>query len=128
MDANGEDGLAYFSSYASSIDDPGDDSSVVSINLLAGPGEEINSTWNDGYYHLGSGTSMATPHVTGVVALVLRVRGCTPENRLAPGCTPDEIISLLKTSGAEDLWSTGTDVYFGYGLVDAEKAVNLATQ
>jgi len=128
MDTNAEDGLAYFSSYASSIDEPNDDSSVVSINLLAGPGEEINSTWNDGYYHLGSGTSMATPHVTGVVALVLRARGCTPENRLASGCTPNEIISFLKTNGVEDLGTDGTDVYFGYGLIDAEKAVNSATQ
>ena len=129
MDANGEDGLAYFSSYASSIDEPNDDSSVVSINLLAGPGEEINSTWNDGYYHEGSGTSMATPHVTGVVALVLRAKGCTSENRLAPGCTPNEIISFLKTNGInEDLGLTGTDVHFGYGLIDAEAAVNSVTQ
>ena len=128
MDANGEDGLAYFSSYASSIDELNDDSSVVSINLIAGPGEEINSTWNDGYYHEGSGTSMATPHVTGAVALVLKAKGCTSGNRLAPGCTPNEIISFLKTNGVEDLGSTGTDVHFGYGLVDAEKAVNSATQ
>ena len=129
MDANGEDGLAYFSSYASSVNEPNDDSSVASINLLAGPGEEINSTWNDGYYHEGSGTSMATPHVTGAVALVLRAKGCTSENRLASGCTPNEIISFLKTNGInEDLGLTGTDVYFGYGLIDAEKAVNSAIQ
>jgi len=124
MDSNGEDGLAYFSSYASSTDNPGDDSSVVSINLLSGPGEDINSTWNDGYYHEGSGTSMATPHVTGAVALVLKAKGCTSQDRLVDGCMPDDIINLLQTNGVEDLGPAGTDRYFGYGLIDVEEAVN----
>ncbi len=119
---NINDQLAYFSSYASDVNQ------AIEVNLIAAPGENINSTWNDGYYHLGSGTSMATPHVTGVVALVLRARGCTSEDRLAIGCVPNEIISLLKTNGVEDLGLEGIDVYFGYGLIDAEKAVNSVTQ
>ncbi len=40
---------------------------------LAAPGEEIYSTWfeNDHAYHVSSGTSMAAPHVTGALALMM---------------------------------------------------------
>lgn len=37
---------------------------------LAAPGEEILSSSNDGEYAWGSGTSMAAPHVAGVLALM----------------------------------------------------------
>ncbi|GLI05027.1 aerolysin [Paenibacillus tyrfis] len=40
------------------------------INIYA-PGEKVYSTWLHGKYHELSGTSMATSHVTGVIALML---------------------------------------------------------
>lgn len=60
-----------------------------------------------------AGTSMASPHVAGVAALV---KGANPN------LTPDQIFEILK--------STATDLknknYYGYGLVNAEAAVQKA--
>lgn len=61
---------------------------------LAAPGEDIYSTLNDGYvgpssstYGTMNGTSMATPHVAGVAALVLN---------LNPSFTPDQVAGRIK--------------------------------
>lgn len=78
---------------------------------LAAPGVDILSTWNDGGYEGKSGTSMAAPHVSGTVALVL-----------ASGLyTVDEVRSILQAT-ADDLGAAGWDSKYGYGLLDAEEA------
>ncbi|MDT5061295.1 MAG: hypothetical protein QOH63_1754 [Acidobacteriota bacterium] len=40
---------------------------------IAAPGKEILSTWLNGEFYVASGTSMATPEVAGVAALVLSI-------------------------------------------------------
>jgi serine protease len=72
----------------------------------------VNATLYD-YY---SGTSMACPHVAGVAALVF---AAVPYN-----ITPTEVSNILFNS-AEDLGEAGRDDTFGYGLVDANAALNL---
>ncbi|MEZ5578999.1 MAG: S8 family serine peptidase [Candidatus Competibacteraceae bacterium] len=69
-------------------------------------------------YAIWQGTSMATPHVAGVLALMKSV---------APNLTPQDIDTLL-TSGAltEDLGTPGRDDQFGDGLINAYKAVVVA--
>ncbi len=69
-------------------------------------------------YGIYQGTSMATPHVAGVMALMKAV---------APGLKPQAIANLL-TSGAltDDLGAPDKDDQFGYGLINASKAVAAA--
>ncbi len=64
-------------------------------------------------YEAWDGTSMATPHVAGVAALVWSAN---------PAWTNVEIREAL-TATAEDLGPTGRDVMFGYGLVQALDAL-----
>jgi len=59
------------------------------LDLLA-PGEEINSTSRSGGYVSMDGTSMAAPHVVGVIALMLE------KNK---NLTPDELLFKMKQSG-----------------------------
>jgi subtilisin family serine protease len=62
------------------------------------------------------GTSMATPHVTGVVALIWSAN---------PGLSNSTVESYLFSS-ATDLGAAGYDTTYGYGLVNADAAVALA--
>ena len=70
-----------------------------------------------GDYGYMSGTSMATPAVAGVAALVWSNH---------PTCTGQEIRSALKAT-AEDAGASGKDVYFGYGIVKAKDASDYLT-
>ncbi|MDI6591946.1 MAG: S8 family serine peptidase, partial [Patescibacteria group bacterium] len=64
-------------------------------------------------YYFFQGTSMATPHVSGVAALLIANGNAT---------TPDEVRAALQET-AEDLGTAGRDDTFGYGLVDAYAAL-----
>ncbi|MGH9002766.1 MAG: S8 family serine peptidase, partial [Acidimicrobiia bacterium] len=54
-------------------------------HVVAAPGVCVNSTWNDGGYEVISGTSMASPHVAGLVARCIDAGPCA-------GLGPAEII------------------------------------
>jgi serine protease len=61
------------------------------------------------------GTSMASPHVAGVMALMRYVN---------PGITPQQIDTLLANGNlTDDLGTAGLDRSYGYGLINADKAV-----
>jgi thermitase len=80
---------------------------------VAAPGVNIYSTVLDGTYAYMSGTSMATPHVSGVAALIW--------SRF-PDMTRDQVWAQLQYT-ADDLGAPGFDVYYGFGRVNARKAV-----
>ncbi|MCR2821430.1 S8 family serine peptidase [Lederbergia panacisoli] len=94
------DGFTNFSNYGYYID-------------LAAPGQDIYSTINGSSYQNMNGTSMASPVVSGVAALILSKN---------PLLTADQVINILTTS-SKDLGSKGWDYYYGYGRVDAYKAL-----
>jgi len=94
------DGLASFSNFG------------VSTVDLAAPGVSILSTVPGNRYAYFDGTSMATPHVSAVAALVWSY---------FPTCSGSQIRTSLNNS-ALDLGTAGRDVHFGYGLVQAKAA------
>ena len=68
------------------------------------------------YFGGFNGTSAAAPQVAGVAALMLSVN---------PNLTEAQVRTLLQQT-AKDLGTTGYDNTYGYGLVNAEKAVEMA--
>lgn len=103
---------------------------------LAAPGGNILQDFNDdGYadgvlstvqdnrngrpsYMFYEGTSMAAPHVSGVLALMKAVD---------PSLTPNDIESaLIKGELTNDAGLRGRDNLYGHGIIDAFKAVSFA--
>lgn len=80
---------------------------------VAAPGANILSLKPGGAYVKMSGTSMATPYVAGVAALVF---GACKANSVATP-TPAEFIGMLRGASVE-AGSVGRDSGYGWGIVD----------
>ncbi len=80
---------------------------------VSAPGVDIISTYPGNRYAYMSGTSMATPHVSGIVALMLEKN---------PTLTPTQVKQTLESTSI-DLGFAGKDNDYGSGRVDAYKAV-----
>ncbi len=115
--ATGRDGSkASYANYGTSVD-----IAAPGGSMYNGTSSGILSTLNSGAqkpasdaYAYYQGTSMATPHVAGVAALVLAAN---------PALTPDQVENILKSS-ARTFPKTCTDC--GAGLLDATGAVQTA--
>ena len=102
-------GRAEFSNYGQTID-------------FAAPGDQIYSTATTLFYRSGyavaDGTSMATPHVSGVAALIKSVH---------PELTGAQVIDLMKKQAAANYGRLNAPIdgreYRGYGFLDALDAV-----
>ena len=84
--AGTDDTLADFSNFGAGVD-------------LIAPGVCITSTWKGGGYQTTSGTSMASPHVSGAAALYLSDH---------PGASPAGVAAALKAAG-NLLWNAAAD-------------------
>ncbi len=80
------------------------------MKTMVGANSSVAVTASD--YSKYDGTSMATPHVAGVAALVWSYHS---------SCTNDQIRSALNAT-AEDLGAAGRDNAYGYGLIRAKAA------
>ena len=83
---------------------------------VSAPGVDILSSLPGGKYEKWSGTSMATPHVTGAIALLLQAK---------PSLTVAQVREILVKS-ADDLGTAGADNSFGAGRINMLKAYELA--
>jgi len=80
---------------------------------LSAPGVDIYSTYpNDSYAYM-SGTSMACPYASGLAALIWSE---------FPNATRDWVRAQMRYT-ADDLGPPGFDPYYGYGRIDARRAV-----
>jgi subtilisin family serine protease len=107
---------AFYTNYGSAIDyaAPGGNYDVTIPDYWL---DMVFSTYPT-YYSTGwawmCGTSMATPHVAGIAALIIEANGHS--------LTPSQVESILRRS-ADDLGKPGRDEWYGRGRVNAAQAV-----
>jgi len=105
----------YFSNYGAKIDvaAPGGSSANILSLLSSVHSTSLNSYIVGSSYLRISGTSMACPHVSGLAALLIAAR---------PDYSNTQIENAMFVS-ADDLGVAGKDNYYGYGRINALKAL-----
>ncbi len=114
--------LASYSNFGSTIDvaAPGgdatdDDGDGLIDGVFSTIGNEDSNGNVENTFGYLVGTSMATPHVSAVAALMKSV---------TPSLTPDQFDAFLAAGElTDDLGAPGRDDSFGFGLINANKAV-----
>ncbi|MCK4947724.1 MAG: S8 family serine peptidase [Candidatus Aureabacteria bacterium] len=119
------DAKSYFSNWGVKIDvaAPGSGISnpppnyepVRNILSLRAEGKAYSELVVGEKYYRQAGTSMACPHVSGLAALVISKN---------PNLTNEEVRQIIRVS-ADDLGDTGWDLNFGFGRINAYKALTV---
>ncbi len=105
--------IASFSSRGPTVD------GRIKPEIVAKGVNQFSTFPNDSYSTI-QGTSMSTPVVTGIAALV------TQQYRKTFGKTPSAaVLKTLLIAGADDLGNPGPDYTYGFGLADAKASVDL---
>jgi len=113
INANNDDLLISTFSCRGPTQCPGEGSLSIYPEVVA-PGQSIRSAWGTNEFNTISGTSMASPHVSGAVLLL---------KEAFPFLTGEEILLALYNT-ANDLGDIGEDNTYGMGIIDAYAAFN----
>ena len=92
---------------------------------LSAPGVAIKSCVPGKDWAYFNGTSMATPHVAGAIALLL---SATTIGKAIPASDRAFFIQDLLTGSVEELGESGQDHRFGFGRVDILRAIGFAKE
>jgi subtilisin family serine protease len=106
--------VAGFSSRGPTFCTPGGEAAIKPD--ISAPGVDVRSANQNGGYYYSDGTSMACPHIAGVVALL---RSVNPEIGV-------DTIKQIIYDTAYDLGDPSEDNTYGWGMVDAYEACLLA--
>ena len=88
---------------------------TYAVPTVVAPGVDVTSTVPGGYADK-PGTSMATPHVSGIAALLLSAE---------PDVSPEDLsVALTETAWKPDGESLEQDTRYGHGVVDANAAAD----
>jgi len=90
---------------------------------VSAPGVDIYSSVPGGKWEAWNGTSMATPHVAGAMALLLSKKG---KLRNLSNLKRVEIIQSLLMSTVKELGEAGQDHRYGFGRIDVLRAMGYA--
>lgn len=91
---------------------------------VSAPGVAIHSAIPNGKWAAFSGTSMATPHASGAIALLLSATSIADID----GPQRAFLIQDLLTGSVEELGETGQDQRFGFGRIDVLRAIGAAIE
>lgn len=91
---------------------------------ICAPGVDVYSCVPNGGYEFYNGTSMATPHVSGAIALLL---SATSIGTLDPFVSVHVIKELFEAT-ARPLGENGKDTRYGRGAIDIYKAIDVAKE
>ncbi|MFN4151894.1 MAG: S8 family serine peptidase, partial [Candidatus Sericytochromatia bacterium] len=122
MGNNGNSALSYPAAYNGIIAVGATDSNDTRASFsqygnhisVTAPGVNILSTFPNNSYQNMSGTSMATPAVSGLAALI---------RSLKPSLTASEVKTKIQQN-ANDLGVAGFDPYYGYGRINLNNTLN----
>ena len=101
---------------ATNVNDAPSDFSNYGNNVDVAAPEAVYTTTRGGGYMYAGGTSFSAPIVAGIAALAISVK---------PALTANQVQDIIKQS-ADDLGTAGWDIHYGWGRVNAGRAVAMA--